>query len=131
MVKVGCLLRYHYCTGLGWAAPAVLDPNILSKGVETGPTATQFGLACAQTMSRLPEARLRQAERGAYPPFLPQKELFSSFYRGLNFLQFLPQDCLFSSFCRRRNFFSSFCRRTDFSPISAAEGTFLQFLPQD
>ena len=106
---------------LGWATPAVLGPNILSKGVETGPTATQFGPACAQTMSRLPEARLRQAERGAYPPFLLQKELFSSFYRGLNFLQFLPQDCLFSSFCRRRNF----------SPVSAAEGIFLQFLPQD
>ena len=27
--------------------PAVLDQNILSKGVETGPTATQFGSACA------------------------------------------------------------------------------------
>ena len=26
---------------------AVLDPNILSKGVETGPTTNQFGLACA------------------------------------------------------------------------------------
>ena len=35
---------------------AVLSPNILSKGVETGPTATQFGLACVQTMHRLPEA---------------------------------------------------------------------------
>ena len=105
---------------LGWAAPTVLGPNILSKGVETGPIATQFGPACAQTMSRLPGARLRQAERGAYPLFLSQKELFSSFYRGLNFLQFLPQDCLFSSFYRRRNF----------SPVSAAGLTFLQFLPQ-
>jgi len=36
----------------------VLGPNILSKGVETDPTATQFGLACTQTMPRLPEARL-------------------------------------------------------------------------
>ena len=81
---------------LGWAAPAVLGPNILSKGVETGPTATQFGSACAQTMSRLPGARLRQAERGVYPLFLPQKELFSSF-------------------CRRRNF----------SPVFAAGLTFL------
>ena len=27
--------------------PTVLDPNILSKGVETGPTTNQFGLACA------------------------------------------------------------------------------------
>ena len=93
----------------------------LSKGVETGQTATQFGPACAQTMSRLPGARLRQAERGAYPLFLPQKEFFSSFYRGLNFLQFLSQDCLFSNFCRKRNF----------SLVSAVGLTFLQFLPQD
>ena len=42
--------------------PAVLGPNILSKGVEIGPTATQFGSACAQTMSRLLGARLRRAE---------------------------------------------------------------------
>ena len=81
---------------LGQAAPAVLGPNILSKGVETGPTATQFGPACAQTMSRLPGAHLRQVERGAYPLFLPQKELFSSF-----------------------------CCRTDFSLVSAAGLTFL------
>ena len=40
----------------------VLGPNIMSKGVETGSTATQFGLACAQTMPRLPGARLRRAE---------------------------------------------------------------------
>ena len=39
--------------------PMVLGPNILSKGVETGPTATQFGSACAQTMPHLPGARLR------------------------------------------------------------------------
>ena len=60
---------------LKWAGLplAVLGPSILSKGVETGPTATQFGSACAQTMSRLPGARLRRAERGAYPLFLPQK----------------------------------------------------------
>ena len=38
---------------------AVLGLNILSKGVETGPIATQFGLACAQTMPRLPRARLQ------------------------------------------------------------------------
>ena len=42
--------------------PVVLGPNILSKGIETGPTATQFGLACAQTMPRLPGAHLQQAE---------------------------------------------------------------------
>ena len=60
---------------LKWAGLplAVLGPSILSKGVEIGPTATQFGSACAQTMSRLPGARLRRAERGAYPLFLPQK----------------------------------------------------------
>ena len=70
---------------LGWAVPVVLGPNILSKGVETGPTATQFGPACAQTMPRLPGTHLRQAERGACPLFLPQKELFSSFGRKKNF----------------------------------------------
>ena len=40
----------------------VLGPNILSKGVEIGPTTTQFDLACAQTIPRLPRAHLRQAE---------------------------------------------------------------------
>ena len=40
----------------------VLGPNILSKGVETGPTATQFGPACAQTIPHLLGARLRRAE---------------------------------------------------------------------
>ena len=40
----------------------VLGPNILSKGVETDPIATQFGPACAQTMPHLPGACLRQAE---------------------------------------------------------------------
>ena len=81
---------------------AVLGPSILSKGVETGPTATQLGPACAQTMPHLPGARLWGAKRGACPLFLPQKKLFSSF-------------------CRKRNF----------SLISATKGTFLQFLPQD
>ena len=40
----------------------VLGSNILSKRLETGPAATQFGSACAQTMSRSPKARLWQAE---------------------------------------------------------------------
>ena len=31
----------------------VLDPSVLSKGVETGLTATHFDPACAQTMPRL------------------------------------------------------------------------------
>ena len=38
---------------LGWAAFAVLNPSVLSKGVETGLTATHFDPACAQTMPRL------------------------------------------------------------------------------
>ena len=33
--------------------PVVLGPNILSKGVKTGPIATKFGPPCAQTMPRL------------------------------------------------------------------------------
>ena len=39
---------------LKWAGlpPAILGPSILSMGVETGPTATQLGSACAQTMPR-------------------------------------------------------------------------------
>ena len=40
----------------------VLGSNILSKGVETGPTATQFDPACMQTVPRLPGARLQWAE---------------------------------------------------------------------
>ena len=32
----------------------VLGPNVLSKGVGTGPTTTHFGSACAQTMPHLP-----------------------------------------------------------------------------
>ena len=49
---------------LNWAGlpPAVLGSNILSKGVETGPTATQFDPACMQTVPRLPGARLQWAE---------------------------------------------------------------------
>ena len=42
--------------------PTVLGPSILSMGVETGLTTTQFGPTCAQTMPHLPEAHLRQAE---------------------------------------------------------------------
>ena len=33
--------------------PVVLGPNILSKEIETSPTATQFGPAYTQTMPRL------------------------------------------------------------------------------
>ena len=42
--------------------PAALGPNFLDTGVGTGPTATQFGPACAQTMPCLPGMCLRQAE---------------------------------------------------------------------
>ena len=52
-------LFWLYQAGL---SPAVLGPNILSKGAETGPTATQFGPACAQTMPCLPETCLRSEE---------------------------------------------------------------------
>ena len=39
-----------------WAGlpTAILDPSVLSKRVETGPTVTHFGPACAQTMPHLP-----------------------------------------------------------------------------
>ena len=49
---------------LKWAGvpPAVLGLSILSMGVKTGPTATQFGPACVQTIPRLLGAHLRQAE---------------------------------------------------------------------
>ena len=49
---------------LYWAdlPPMVLDPSVLSKGVETGPTGTQLGSACAQIIPRLSGAYLRQAE---------------------------------------------------------------------
>ena len=42
--------------------PAVLDPSVLSKGVETGPTRTQIGPTYAQTMPHLPGTCLRQTE---------------------------------------------------------------------
>ena len=39
-----------------------LGPSFLDKGVTTGPTAIQLGLACAQTMPGLPGTCLRQAK---------------------------------------------------------------------
>ena len=97
---------------LHWAGlpPVVLGLNFLSKKVETGPTATQFGPACAQTLSPSPR---EEATKWAYPLFLPQKELFSSFCHRIDFSVSTA---------------TSFCRRID---VSAAEGTFFQFLPQD
>ena len=40
-----------------WAGlpPAVFGPNVLSKGVGTGPIVNHFGPICAQTMLRSPE----------------------------------------------------------------------------
>ena len=48
---------------LGRLPHTVLGPSVLSKRVETGPTGTQLGLACAQTIPRLPRACLRRAEQ--------------------------------------------------------------------
>ena len=100
-------IRFSSCKVVGLACSvrllhAAQGPSFLDKGVRTGPTATQFGPACAQTMPYLSWACLRWVEHGAYPLFLLQKELFSSFYS-------------------KRNFF----------PVSATKGTFLQFLQQD
>ena len=39
-----------------------MSPSILSKGVETNLAAAQLGLACAQTMPRLPGVCLWQVE---------------------------------------------------------------------
>ena len=41
---------------------AVMGPSILSKGVKINSAAAQLGLACAQTMPRLPGVCLWQAE---------------------------------------------------------------------
>ena len=43
-----CIVRW---AGL---SSAVMGPSILSKGVKTSLGAAQLGLACAQTMPRLP-----------------------------------------------------------------------------
>ena len=56
-----------YCKVVGCASsvgllPTALGPSFLDKGVGTGPTATQFGPVCAQTMPGLPESCLRQAD---------------------------------------------------------------------
>ena len=79
---------------------AVLGPYFLSKEVETGPTATQFGLVCAQTLSPSPR---EEATNWAYPLFLPQNELFSSLCCKIDF-------SVSAAAC--------FCRRID---VSAAE----------
>ena len=40
---------------LGWPASCGIGPNVLSKGVGTGPIVTHFGPVCAQTMPCLPK----------------------------------------------------------------------------
>ena len=40
---------------LGWPASCGIGPNVLSKGVGTGPIVTHFGPAYAQTIPRSPE----------------------------------------------------------------------------
>ena len=47
-----------------WAGlpSAVMGPSILGKEVEISPATAQLGLACAQTMPRLPGMCLRQAQ---------------------------------------------------------------------
>ena len=56
-----------WCSGPFWLKwvglpPVILGLSILSKKVETGPTATQFDSVCAQTMPRLPGACLWRVE---------------------------------------------------------------------
>ena len=55
LVVVGCARS----VGL---LPTALGLSFLGKGVGTGPAATQFGLACAQTKPGLPGMCLRQAK---------------------------------------------------------------------
>ena len=58
-----CACKGLFCI-VRWAElpSAVMGSSILSKGVESSPTATQLGLACAQTIPRMPRVCLQQAE---------------------------------------------------------------------
>ena len=63
------MIFVRFCSGpffvkVGWAGlpPVVLGRSILSMRVKTGPTTTQLGPACTQTIPRLPGARLRWIE---------------------------------------------------------------------
>ena len=80
--KVACQVWWAFLLYWVGLPHAVLGPNFLSKGVETGPTATQFGSACAQTLSPSPREK---AAKWAYPLFMPQKEHFSSFCHRIDF----------------------------------------------
>ena len=59
--EVANLMWWAFLCSIG-LPPTVLGPSVLSKRVETGLTGTQLGLACAQTIPRLPGACLRQTE---------------------------------------------------------------------
>ena len=66
LLAKGALVSFEIVVSLSWLnraglPPTVLGLNILSKGVETGPAVTQFGPVYAQTIPRLPGARLRWA----------------------------------------------------------------------
>ena len=57
--EVANLMWWAFLCSIG-LPPTVLGPSVLIKGVETGPTETQLGPACVQTIPRLPGACLRQ-----------------------------------------------------------------------
>ena len=57
--EVANLIWWAFLCSIG-LLPTVLGPSVLIKGVETSPTETQLGLACVQTIPRLPGACLRQ-----------------------------------------------------------------------
>ena len=99
-----------------WAGlpAAVVGPSILSKEVETGPTGTQLGPACAQTLSPSPR---EDAAKWAYPLFLPQ-ELFSSFCRRIDFSA-MQQVCLpcFKASCRKALCNRAVCRALKLSAV--------------
>ena len=62
-----CSLTFALCKVVGYVGSvglllATLSLSFLDKGVGTGPTATQFGLACVQTMPGLSETCLQQIE---------------------------------------------------------------------
>ena len=80
---------------LKWAGlpPVILGPSILSKEVEIGPIATQFGLWLVRKLCLICQEHA---------------------YGGQNVVLIL-----------------CFYRRSNFSPVSIAKGTFLQFLPHN
>ena len=57
--EVANLMWWAFLCSIG-LPPTVLGPSVLIKGVEIGPTETQLGPACVQTIPCLPGACLRQ-----------------------------------------------------------------------